>query len=276
MKIYISADMEGITGVIHIDQLIPGKPDYEDSRIMMTRDVNAAIEGAVEAGATEILVNDSHGGMRNILLDRLNPAAKLLSGDNKKLMMMEGIDDTFDAAIFIGYHVRANSFGVRAHTISGQAFTSIKINGVEIGETELNAALAGCYGVPLIMVSGDDCLRKQVHDFNPYIEFAVTKEYHGKQSAVLLPPTVTHELIRQTTKDAIGKIHKFKPCVLNGPLEVEIKFNNSIASYAEAAQFVPKTKRISPDTVLYTADNPVEAVGIITTMALLAAAVSKI
>src|SRR5690625_3541862 len=163
MKIYISVDMEGVAGVVSWSQVTPGQPEDPAAREWMIEAANAAVEGALEAGATEVIVNDSHNGMRNLLLHQLHPHARLISGGLKDNAMMAGIDNTFSAAMFVGYHGRGGGEGVLAHTWSSSVIGT-RLNGVEVGEWGLNAMMAGEFGVPIVMVSGDDCVAKEVKE----------------------------------------------------------------------------------------------------------------
>src|SRR5690625_5012441 len=156
MRVFISVDIEGVAGVTHRDQTGKDGPDYEQARVLMTNEANAAIKGAVQAGADEIVVNDSHGSMRNICIEMLSEEARLISGSPKRLAMMEGITQDFDAAIFIGYHAKSGSQGILNHTYSGKAIGQVKVNDVEYGEFGLNALIAGEYNVPVVFVSGCD------------------------------------------------------------------------------------------------------------------------
>ena len=185
MKIFISADIEGVCGVFHTRQTGENSSEYERAKKLLTEEVNAAIEGALEAGAEEILVNDSHGSMRNIILEDLNPAARLISGFPKPLVMMEGIDNSFDGALLIGYHAMSRTRGILAHTINGFTFHSIKMNGVAYGETEINAALAAHFHVPVIMASGDDYLGEEISDFSHGLNLLRSKkqEVRNRQTA---------------------------------------------------------------------------------------------
>lgn len=268
MKLYISADMEGVSGVVHPSQVIPGTSDYEIARRFLTEEVNAAIEGALHEGVNEIVVNDAHGTMRNLVIDLLNPTARLVTGNRKKLCMMEGIDESFDGVIFIGYHTRANSIGVLSHTINALAFNSIKINGKEYGEAELNAIIAGFYGVPVIMVSGDDHLEKQVKELNSDIEYANVKKTITQLVAECIHPQKARELIKEKVIKAISRIEEIKPSSVQGIINVEVQFKN--ISYADLASFIPKVERLSPDTIGYKVDNPIELMGILFTMSNLA------
>ena len=162
LKIYISADMEGVVGVVTNEQLGPQGFEYARFREFMTQEVNAAIEAAFEAGATEIVVSDSHGNGQNLLIEKLPKNILLVRSWPRPLMMMQGIDETFAGAIFIGYHSgTTNPQGVRAHTISSARLADVRLNNISMPKAGINAAIAGHFNVPVIMVSGDDVAVKE-------------------------------------------------------------------------------------------------------------------
>ncbi|GAA3827203.1 hypothetical protein GCM10022206_77370 [Streptomyces chiangmaiensis] len=157
MRIYISVDMEGITGLVDADDVQPGGRDYERGRLMMAEDVNAAIRGAVAAGATDITVNDAHGPMRNLLPEALHPAARLIRGKPKQMLMLEGLAPEHDAAVFVGYHSRAGALGVLSHSFMGHEIEDMWLDGRPVGEIGLAHATAAAIGVPVTVLTGDDC-----------------------------------------------------------------------------------------------------------------------
>ena len=200
--------MEGVGGIVHSDQTDSAHPEYQRGRKLMTAEVNAAVEGALKGGATEVLVNDSHGGMRNLLIEELNPEAILLSGATKQFSMMAGIDRTFDAVFFTGYHARAgSSFANLDHTWNGPTIVQgIWLNGVEVGEYGLNAALAGYFGVPVVLMTGDQTACAQAKELlGADLETVVVKEATGRASAKNLHPTKVHALIRDAAARAVAK-----------------------------------------------------------------------
>jgi len=176
MKIYISVDIEGISGVTNWGFTNEGGYNYERARKFMTEEVNAAIKGAKKAGANEILVNDSHGPMTSILIEDLDEDVVLISGNKKLFGMMEGIDNSFHAAMLIGYHGRHNTSGVLAHSYNSSVVLEIKLNGNVVGEFEFNSLVAGAFGVPVVMTSGDNILAGQVKEFNRDIEAIEVKK----------------------------------------------------------------------------------------------------
>jgi D-amino peptidase len=254
LKVFISVDLEGITGVVHGEQTGTG-PDYNIARKWMTEDVNAAILGALDAGATEIIVNDSHGSMRNILFSDLNPAATLISGTPKPLGMMQGIDATCDVAMFIGYHARAGTInGTLDHTISGGTVYSVKINDIEMPELGINALVAGYYNVPVVLVSGDKAVCDQTREvLGDKVLAAQVKEAIGRYAAKNLSFEKARQLIRQQAKAAIEKRKEIKPYKLTVPYRYELSYVRS--SQADNAMFVPGIKRLNARTIQFEADD---------------------
>ena len=227
MKIYISADMEGVVGVVTADQLTPTGFEYQRFREFMTQEVNAAIEGAVAAGATEIVVSDSHGNAENLLIEKLPKNVLLVRGFPRPLEMMQGIDASFDGAMFLGYHSSTtNPNGVRAHTMSSAKLADVRLNNVSMSEGGFNAAIAGHFNVPIIMVSGDDAAVKEVSDLLGDIEGAVVKWNYGFHSAMTMMPEAAYDLIREKAKKAVGRIKEFKPYKLKTPVQMDVRFKN--------------------------------------------------
>ena len=227
MKIYISADMEGVVGVVTQEQLGPSGFEYQRAREFMTEEVKAAIEAAFEAGATEIMVSDSHGNGQNLLIEKLPRNITLVRAFPRPLTMMQGIDETFDGVIFLGYHASTtNSQGVRAHTMSSATLADVRLNGVSMPEAGLNAAIAGHFNVPVIMISGDDAIVKEAGALLGGVEGAVVKWAIGFHSARTLMPEAAYELIRQKVKQAIGRIKDFKPYKLKAPVQLDVRFKN--------------------------------------------------
>jgi len=255
LKIFISVDMEGIAGIVHPDQTSSSGKDYNIARRWMTQEVNAAILGALEAGATEIVVNDSHGSMRNVIPSELNSKAYLVTGSPKPMSMMQGMDGTFDAVIFIGYHAQAGTEdGVLDHTYSGSSIYSIKINGLEMGEGEINAAIAGWYKVPVVLITGDRIVCEQVKkNLGDELEVAVVKEGVGRYAAKSLAPEKAQELIRKKIKIALEKRKTIKPFLLESPFYFEVSFLRSYM--ADSAELIPQVERKGGRTVVFTSNN---------------------
>jgi D-amino peptidase len=254
VRIFISCDMEGITGVAIGKHCNPSEPEYQRFRKLMTRDVNAAIEGAASAGATEFLVVDSHGPMTNILIEDLDPRAELMSGSNKHFCQMEGIDTGWDGAFFLGYHAReGGGDGVINHTLMGVAVTELRCNGNVVGETGLNAGLAGFYGVPVAMVSGDNVVAEEAHTLLGDIETAVVKQAVNRHTARLLSVQTAQGIIRERAAAAVRRLQAgaFQAHVVPGPVTFEVDFKTTDA--AHMSSLFSCVERLSSKTVRITA-----------------------
>jgi len=250
-RIYISADMEGVVGTVTDDQLGPDGFEYEQARRWMTEEVNAAIRGARAAGAGEILVSDSHGNGQNLLLDELPQDIRVVRSWPRPLSMMAGLDETFDGVIFVGYHTGTDDpAGVRAHTMSSARLTSVKLNGVPVPEAGLNAAIAGHFGVPVIMLSGDDAIAEAAIELLGNIETAVVKEAYGFHSAETLMPAAAYRLIEETAARAVSRIAEFEPWSPGSPIELEVSFKHYRP--VEVLGYLEIVERIDSHTIRYT------------------------
>jgi D-amino peptidase len=270
-KVFISVDMEGIWGVVHGDQISPG-PDYGRVRTWMAGDVNAVVEGLLEAGASEVVVNDSHGSMRNLVADDLNPRASLITGTPKPLSMMQGIDQSFDACLLIGYHARAGSApAILDHTISGSTVRAVRINGKELPEMGINGAIAGYYGVPVVMLSGDTetCVQAKAI-FGTGIVTAAVKEAIGRTAARLLPLADARKLLKTSAKDALAARTSITPFKLSPPYVFELELVTSLQ--AEAPSLIPNVKRINARTVTFTSSDYLEGFKLLRALIALAGA----
>jgi D-amino peptidase len=253
LKVYISADMEGVAGVVIGTQLSPGGFDYERFRGFMTAEVNAAIEAAREAGATDIVVSDSHGNGLNLLLDEMPQDIQIVRSWPRPLGMMEGIDDSFNAAIFIGYHASAgNPEGILAHTQSTADFYSVKINGREMSEGAMNALIAGHFGVPVVMVSGDDAAVAEVSEVAGPMEGAVVKWHSSRTAGRSLMPKAAQALIREKTLAGLRRRDEIPPFTIAGPLTLDLAYKNADA--AEMIAYLPSVERIDAHTVRFVGD----------------------
>lgn len=258
LKVHISVDMEGVAGTVTLDQLTPAGFEYGRFREFMTREALAAIEAARAAGATEILVADAHGNGENLLVEQLPPEVRLIRSWPRKLGMVAGIDQDVDAAIFIGYHAGTNNpVGVRAHTFSSATLTRVAINGVNVTEGSWNAAVAGQFNVPVIMMSGDDAAIAEVRQAIGNIEAAETKRTLGFHSANTLTPQASYAEIGRHVAAAFKRLGDFKPYRISGPLTVEVTFKNYLP--AEVLAYLPMFERADSHSIRFRAKDMVEA-----------------
>jgi len=240
--------MEGISGIVDGKQTGGDPAEYQVGRRLMVGDLNAAIEGALSAGAEEIVVSDAHGGMRNLQPEEVHEAAYLVRGSPKPWSMMEGICERHDAALYVGYHaMKGTAMGILDHTISGLAVDAIWINGRETGEFGLNAALAGWYGVPSVFVSGDAAVAAEASNFVPNVGTAVVKWAVSRQSAKCLHPKKAQALIKKTVTETLKKTKEVKPFRVDEPVEFRVKFGNSLG--ADVVAVLPYIERIDGRTV---------------------------
>ncbi len=263
LKIYISADMEGVVGAVTGEQLGPGGFEYERFRQFMTNEVNAAIDAARAAGANEFVISDSHGNGQNLLIDQLPDDVTIVRSWPREHSMMAGIDETFDGVIFLGYHASTNNTrGVRAHTMSSANITSLRLNGMTMTEGSMNAAIAGHFGVPVIMVSGDDIAVAENQVIIGDIEGAVVKWASGFHSARTLTPEAAYEVIRTRTKSAIDRIDDFEPYVLDTPIELEL----SLKHYqpVELLAYLANVEKVNSHTIRFTGDDITEVSNFLT------------
>jgi len=227
LKVYISVDMEGIAGVVTGDQLGPTGFEYGRAREFMTAEALAAVAGARDAGATEIVVSDSHGNGESLLIDQFPDDVRIVRSWPRPLMMMEGIDSTFTAAIFIGYHASTTSpAGVRAHTISSANLASVSLNGVAMPEAGINAAIAGRFGIPVVFISGDDVAVDETRRLLGDVEGAVVKRAISFHAASTMTPKAAQQLIRSRVKAALDRRSAFKPYVVRAPVTLDVVFKN--------------------------------------------------
>ncbi len=260
MRVYISVDMEGVAGIVHEDQTDPIDPRhaaaYARSCRLMTAEANAAIEGALAAGATAICVNDSHWLMRNLIADELHDAAELICGGPKALSMMEGVDGGFDAVACIGYHGMAGTAdAVIDHTYTDRVH-EVRVNGQPFGELGLNAALAGTWGVPVALVSGDRAIAAETAaTLGDHVETVVVKEGLGRFAARSVAPAVARRRIHDGMKRALG--HHHPPFTVETPVTFSVDFARS--QMAEMALLIPGSQRVGGRTVEYTHDDYREA-----------------
>ncbi len=252
-RVYISADIEGMEGVVSSLQTSRGKSDYNIARKRLVEDVNAAVRACLDSGVEEIVVCDAHADMENIILEDLHPEAKLISGAMRSSLQMQMIEDNFDAFIVFGHAGAGQTFGgVIDHTYNGGKIYNVRMNGITMNtEAILNAVIAGYYDVPLIAVVGDEALAKEVNDFIPETETIVVKKGLSRFSALSIHPSKARELIYDGVKKAL-KDNKVKAFKLQEPVTMEIDFKDS--NMAETASLIPGVERINPRTIQYTGD----------------------
>jgi len=245
MKILIACDMEGITGVVHWDQVTPGHYEYPRFRKLMTQDVNAAIAGAFEGGATEVVVADGHWNGTNILIEELDPRARLNSSTSAPFSMMQGIGEDVDGVMFVGYHARQGSQNaVLDHTWSSKCVANLWLNDILVGEFGLNGALAGYFGVPVIMVTGDQTACAQTVELLGEMVSVVVKQATGRTSAECLAPQITQKMITDGARRAVQNLKRGKspePFALDAPILVTVDFMTS--DMADRAMRVPGAER---------------------------------
>lgn len=267
MKVLISTDIEGVAGVFHHQQTRAGNPEYERARVLMTHEANAAIAGAFDGGATQVLVNDSHGDFRNMLPDLLDPRADAVMGKPRYLSMMAGVEG-MDAVCMIGYHSRAQGRGILAHTINSFAFARVYFNDIELGEAGIYGALAGEYGVPVVMASGDDVFIEEHRALLPHAVFVQTKRATGQTSGISLSPARACSAIRAGVASALGQ-RVAQPVVLKGPIAVRIQ--TQTPALADLFCQWPSLERLSGDELGFTAPTVEAAVRSINSLSAMSA-----
>ena len=258
MKILISADMEGATGVTWPADVEPGTEQWQRCRRMFTSDVNAAVAGFFDAGADQVLINEAHATMRNLLLEELDERAVMLTGRHKDLSMVEGIQQPDVSAVaFIGYHAGAGRDGVLAHTYLPNSVTGVRVNGEPASEGKLNSFVAAEYGVPIVLVTGDDVTCADADGYAPRAPAVAVKDCVSRYSAVCRPPTVTAVAIRAAAERGAKLAGRGEP-VRAGSLRVEVDVD--AAQLAQAAAVVPTVERTGERSVAYTSDTAWEMI----------------
>jgi D-amino peptidase len=237
MKVFISTDFEGVAGIVDWDQILVNGRDYEMGRRLLINETNAVIDGAAEAGASEFVVNDSHSFMRNIPPAELHSRASYIAGKHKPLYMMEGLDSSFDAIFFVGYHGSIGaSQAILSHSYNPRAVWEARINGRVVGETALNALVAAYFGVPIVLVTGDQVTAREARETLSEVECVVVKESITRYAANNLHPVVACERLREGATRAIQKLASHKPPAFDLPVRVEVTFLT--ADMAESATWL--------------------------------------
>ena len=258
MKVLISTDIEGVAGVFRSEQCRPGNPEYERACLLMAAEANAAIAGAFDAGATEVWVNDSHGSFNNMPAEALDPRAQGILGKPRTLGMAAGVELGVDALCLVGYHSRAQGRGVLAHTINGFAFARVCLNGQELGEAGIYGALAGEFGVPVVMASGDDAFIEENRPLFPQACFVQSKRATGQNSCVGLSPERSRAAIRAGVGQALAGLAQARPLLIPGPIEVRLQ--TQTPALADLFCLWPELRRVSGDEVQFEAPSVQSAV----------------
>lgn len=254
MKLYLSTDFEGTSGIVAWEQIIEGREEYVQGRILLTNEVNAVIAGVLDVGASEFVVNDAHSFMRNLHPQDLQGQATLITGRHKPLYMMEGLDSSFDGVLFVSYH---GSIGaeraILSHTYNPRAVWEARINGEIVGESGINALVAAHYGVPIIFVSGDEVTAREATNIAPHAEKVVVKESLGRFAASHLHPDVACRLLREGASRAVRNIATMRPPAFTRPVSLEVTF--LVADMAELALWVRNVERVGPRTIAIRNEN---------------------
>ncbi|MFA9557567.1 M55 family metallopeptidase [Evansella sp. AB-rgal1] len=256
MKLFISADMEGITGLVDETFVSSQKHNYKRGQEIMTEEVNSVISSAFNTGCKEVIVNDSHSKMNNILIEKLHPEAQLISGDVKPFSMVQGLDDSYCAGIFLGYHSRASQPGVLSHSMTFGA-RNMYINEIEVGELGFNAFVAGHYEVPIIMVAGDDQAALEAEALIPGVTTAVVKKAMSRTSALCLTPEKSKQLLKEKTEVALKNISNVDP--LTPPKEIILRIEFANYGQAEWAALMPGATIETGTTVHFQSKDILEA-----------------
>jgi D-amino peptidase len=244
MKVFLSSDMEGTAGVVEWEQCVGDGPAAAAGRRLLLDEVNAAIEGAIDGGASEIVVNDSHATMRNLPPDAIAGQASYISGSHKPLYMMQGLDASFDAVLFVSYHGSVGASAGLSHTYNPRAVAEARINGTVTGEAGINALVAAHHGVPVVLVTGDRCACEETAALMPGVHAAVVKEHVSRLAAHSLHPSRACQLIRETAQQALSGAATAKPPPFTTPVQLDVSVRNT--DIAEAATWVRGVERAGP------------------------------
>jgi D-amino peptidase len=259
VKVYISTDFEGVAGIVDWDQIMVGSHDYDLGRRLLLGELNAAIDGALAAGATEFVVNDSHSSMRNLAPDALHGQATLLSGKHKPLYMMEGLDASFDAIFFLGYHGSIGaSQSVLSHTYNPRAIWEVRVDGRVVGESALNALVAAHYGVPIALVTGDQVTAAEARALNPEIETVEVKRSVSRYAAENLHPEVARARIHEGARRATTRAAEISVPRFGAETRIEVTFLT--ADMAEMGAWLRGVELVAdqPRTVAFGGGDPLQ------------------
>ena len=267
MKIWIGTDMEGIAGIVDREHTARDGREHDRARGWMTDEINAAVAGCFDGGAMAVTVTDGHGTCRNIIPDRLDARARLVNGQLSSLppSMVAGLDATFQAALLIGYHARAGLHpGVLDHTAWSQTVAEVRVNGRPVGESELDAAYAAEFGVPTVLISGDDVLAADLAQSMPQVRTFVTKRALGRFQADTPHPSVVCAGLREAARQAVGGAGAMTPYVPSRPVTLELQFHHPM--YTDLAAMVPGCRKTGTWSAAFTGDTFMAAFGAFTAM----------
>jgi D-amino peptidase len=253
MKVFLSSDMEGTAGIVDWEQCIGDGPQAAAGRALLLDEVNAAIEGAVDGGATEIVLNDSHASMRNMPPGALAGQASYISGSHKPLYMMQGLDASFDAVLFISYHGSVGAPAGLSHTYNPRAVVEARINGTVTGEAGINALVAAHYGVPVVLVTGDRVACEETAELMPGVHSAVVKEHVSRLAAHSLHPSRACALIKETAQQAVASASEASPPPFERPVSLDVSVRTT--DLAEAAEWVRGVDRVGPRELRFSGDD---------------------
>jgi len=259
MRVHVSADIEGVAGVVAPAQGQAGHAEHEKARILMSLEVNALVEGLVAAGATEIVVNDSHGAMTNLLPGLIHPAADLILGKPKPMNMACGLSADFDLFMMLGHHSRAGAGGVLAHTTNGFAFREVRVNGRPCGEPAIYGAYAAELGVPVGLISGDDVTRDENIALFPDAEFVVVKTAMGQRAARQVSVERARAMLREGAIRAVERARDNRPRRWEGPFLAEFVMNS--AALADQMAVLPPARRSDATTIAFDCSSMADVIG---------------
>jgi D-amino peptidase len=256
MKVFISADIEGIAGVASWDQVMPGSDDYGVGRALMIGEVNSAIKGAMAGGAEQVVVNDSHSRMTNLLPAEVDPRARLILGHYKPMYMLQGLDDSFDAAFFIGYHgAIGEPEAILAHTYNPRIVWEAKVGGRTVGEIGINALVCEYFGVPIRLVSGDQVTAVEARDVVPGVHVAEVKRSFSRYSAESLSPAESRSVIEREAEESLQAIPLREP----RRREVSMELTFSVPDMAGLGEWIRGVERTGPRTIAFRSPDGMEA-----------------
>ena len=262
MKVFVSVDMEGVSGLTDPEEMRADGRGYERGCELMTGDANAAIGGAYAAGAAEVAVTDAHGRGRNLRVDQIDERCTLARGPYKPMRMGEGLDASFGAALFVGYHARAGTAdGVLNHTWMGREILDVRLNGEAAGEIRLIAAFAGSYGVPVALVTGDAAACAEARELLGDVETVAVKAGADRYAARLVPPARAREQIAEAASRAVKSVERFAPYIVPAPYTLAIEWAST--AIARSCAVIPGVRPAGPRTTEFTTDDYTEVVGLL-------------